>query len=142
MRTFDDLCRFSYIQAPCFICLRDTIDGLTTDSEYRVFVIDGKIKAITYYNYNLEGINPPVDAEEILRKIINEWYSEKMKSHICVRNFVFDIHINDLMKNPTSKDVLLIETNPYGLSDPCFFQNYSEVEKSDGKIQFEPIIWG
>ena len=140
MRTFDDLCRFSHLQAPCFVCLREPIEGLTVDSEYRIFVCNGDIRAITYYNYNLDDIDPPTEAEEHLRKAINEWYSSKMQPHICARDFVFDVHINNLMKNPTSKDVLLIETNPYGLSDPCFFGNYSNIEKSNGKIQFNPYI--
>jgi hypothetical protein len=37
------------------------------------------------------------------------------------------------------QDYLLIEINPYGLSDPCFFQNYRNVEAADTPIQCEFI---
>lgn len=133
MRVFDDLVRYSHLKAPCFICLREPIKDIAPNSEYRVFVVDGDIRAISFYNYNLEDISPPVEREVEIRTAIHDWYSSLMKPHISVSDFVFDIHISE---GSGSLKFVLIETNPFGLSDPCFLQSYENILNSDGQIAF------
>ncbi len=38
--------------------------------------------------------------------------------------------------NPHDGTILLIEINPYGLSDPCHFKSYERVENAAGYIEY------
>jgi hypothetical protein len=131
-RILDDLCRFSHIpEHPAYICLRDWVWGWRSAREYRCFVKDGKLIAVTHYDYT----NPwqgPEDGGRALRKKIDEWFSNTLRHTLPVDTIVFDLYLNH------DDSFLLIEINPYGLSDPCWLGNYAKVENASSYIEFAP----
>jgi hypothetical protein len=54
------------------------------------------------------------------------FYARHLSDHYG--DVVFDLHA------PGTQSELLIELNPYGLSDPCCFGSYAEVEKGGVRL--------
>jgi hypothetical protein len=130
-RILDDLCYFRRIpEHPAYVCLRDWVYGFSTRGEYRCFVKDGKLIAVTHYDYT----NPwrgPADGGKEIRAVIDTWFNERVKAALPVETIVFDLHLDQHGEPP-----LLIEVNPYGRSDPCYFKSYDRVENASGYIEF------
>lgn len=129
-RIIDDLCRFSRIpEHPAYICLRDWVWGFSARNEYRCFVKDGDLIAVTHYDYTKPWGGPGDGGKEI-RASIDKYFAERVKPALPIATVVFDLHIN------YQGEFLLIEINPYGLSDPCYFKSYDRVEKASGYIEY------
>lgn len=132
-RILDDLCRFSHIpEHPALVCLRDWVYGFRSEGEYRCFVKDGKLIAVTHYDYT-KPWSGPIDGGRELRQQIDRWFVEKVRPALPLETVVFDLHLDH-------KGFLLIEINPYGLSDPCHFQTYDRVENAGNFIEFAPAL--
>lgn len=132
-RIIDDLCWFSHIpEHPAYVCLRDWVWGFSTKNEYRCFVKDGKLIAVTHYDYT-KPWQGPEDGGKATRAVIDDWFTDVLKPVLHVDTVVFDIHLDPHSRN---NPLLLIEINPYGRSDPCYFKNYDRVENSSGYIEF------
>ncbi|WCK57306.1 ATP-grasp domain-containing protein (plasmid) [Aneurinibacillus sp. Ricciae_BoGa-3] len=89
------------------------------EREFRCFIKNGRLFAITQYDYqnHYEWVTNHVDS--IKARIIS--FIEEIKSLLPCDTLVVDVHIND-------QGITIIETNPYGLSDPCLFEDYEQLE--------------
>lgn len=129
-RALDDLCYFSHIpEHPAYLCLREWVYGLSPRDEYRCFVKDGKLIAVTNYDYTQPWAGP-TDGGKELRQQIDCWFEERVRPALPIDTVVFD-----LWARPRG-GFLLIEINPYGLSDPCYFKSYDRVENATGFIEY------
>lgn len=54
------------------------------------------------------------------------FYDAHLKAHYA--DVVFDMHA------PGTTQEVLIELNPYGMSDPCLFGSYGEVERGRERL--------
>lgn len=132
-RMLDDLCYFRRIpEHPAYVCLRDWVWGFRTENEYRCFVKDGELIAVTHYDYTKPWAGPEDGGREIRAKI-DAWFLDKVKPALPIATVVFDLHLN------WQGQFLLIEINPYGLSDPCHLKSYQGVENAAGYIAFAPL---
>lgn len=133
-RILDDLCYFRRIpEHPAYVCLRDWVYGFQTRNEYRCFVRDGKLIAVTHYDYT-KPWSGPEDGGKAIRQSIDAYFETTLRSRLPVATIVFDLHAN------YDGSFLLIEINPYGLSDPCHFGNYQAVENASSFIEFAKAV--
>jgi hypothetical protein len=129
MRVMDDLMEFQWIpEQPAYVCLRNFIPGLRPVDEYRCFVKDGELIAVTHYDYTNPYTGPDDQGEE-LRGRIDRWFTETLRPVLHIDTVVFDIAVR-------YDGFLLIEINPYGLSDPCYFGSYHAVENACSWIEY------
>ncbi len=129
-RALDDLCRFRHLpEHPALICLRDHCPGISKHNEFRCFVKDGVLIAVTHYHY-FTPIEPPEDKGAEIRGIIELFFQTKLKAALPLETVVFDLAL--LYRD----EPLLIEINPYGLSDPCWFKSYQAVENANSFVQW------
>lgn len=127
-RILDDLARFEYIpEHPAFICLRDFVPGLQPEREFRCFVKEGELIAVSAYDY-LRPTEPPADGGKDIRHTIEQWFNNILKPRLHLSTVVFDVFLD------WDGGILLIELNPYGLSDPCFLRSYDQVESFSGFV--------
>jgi hypothetical protein len=131
-RVLDDLCYFRRIpEHPAYVCLREFIPGLRAHSEFRCFVRDSQLIAVTHYDY-LHPTEGPEDGGRQIRERLNVWFLDVLKPRLHIETVVFDVFI------PYGGEPLLIELNPYGLSDPCWLRSYAAVEDFRGFVAFSP----
>ena len=124
MRALDDTVMMKYAGEPLFIAVRQAIPSIRPEREIRCFAKDGEMIAVSRYDY----LNAPAfewDSAETL-KVAREFYGAHLKRHYD--NVVFDLALGagDL------GGPILIELNPYGLSDPCCFRSYEAIESEGG----------
>lgn len=132
-RILEDLIQFKYLpEQPVYVCLREFVPIIRSNMEYRCFVKDYKIIAVSYYDYT-NPINAPADKGKETRTLIDNWYREKLEPCLHVKDVVFDLFIN------WNNDIILIELNPYGLSDPCCLESYENVENFNGYVAYPKI---
>lgn len=137
MRTFDDLCHLVNIHKVIKIHLRP-LRLIPKQSEWRVFVKNKQIIGISqqfykdYFNYDLDYISK---AEGKIVDFINNI----VKYNVHAKSFVADVilHSSEIrLISGVYTNCEIIETNPYGLSDPCLFNTYEELENKDNKERF------
>jgi hypothetical protein len=132
-RVLEDTCLFHFIpEHPAFICLREFIPGLRTDSEFRCFVKNGELIAVTHYDYH-NPIPAPKDGGKAIREHIEAWFLSTLRPRLHLQTVVFDVWLD------WRGELLLIELNPYGLSDPCWLGGYDAVESFSGFVAFAPV---
>lgn len=130
-RALDDLLEFKYVpEQPAYICLRKQIYWLQGSNEFRCFVKDGQLIAVTHYDYTKPAPKYVVAHILEIRKRIDLYFTEQLKGVLPLETVVFDIGMN-----LNSDELLLIEINPYGLSDPCWFGSYENIENANSFIQ-------
>jgi hypothetical protein len=135
-RCLDDLCFFEHVpEQPAYICLREFACGLRPEGEYRCFVKDGRLIAITRYDY-LHLAPAPADGGKEIRGLIDRWFAETLAPRLHLQTVVFDVYLG------WGGEILLVELNPYGRSDPCFLQSYEAVENFSGYIATGPLNAG
>lgn len=128
-RILDDLCFFEHIpEQPAYVCLRRWDPRIRSWGEYRCFVKDGELIAVSHYDYH-HRINVPADGGKAIRELIGRWFIKTLKPRLHLQTVVFDVFLGD-------DGPLLIELNPYGLSDPCWLGNYRSVERFSGYVAF------
>lgn len=134
MRIAEDLQNLKWLEAYCAkLCIREPfwgLEGLGT-WEFRCFVRRGDLIAVSDYDYL--SPNPRLRDRDIRFSVyseIEEFFYGKMQPNMDMPDFVFDLA-------KTSEGWILIEVNPYGLSDPCFLQDYAGVESFRGDIAIE-----
>lgn len=133
MRVLDDLYEFKWVpEQPAFICLREWQYGLRSTEEYRCFVKDGELIAVTAYDYTKEH-TVPADGGASVREAIDIYFRSTLKPALHIDTVVFDLWM------PPRQEPWLVEINPYGLSDPCFFGSYNDVENATTFIQFSAV---
>ena len=137
MRILDDLSMFSHMKVVTpKICIRDIFRGAGGPGtwEFRCFVKDGDLIAVSDYDYTKP--NEYLLMDSVAKKIrldINDFHHD-LQQRMEIETYVFDVVF-------TGADFTLIEVNPYGLSDPCFFGSYANVEASNTWVQTStPIL--
>lgn len=124
MRTFEDMVSLRHLPEVAALVIRPFIEFSASD-EWRVFVVDGKIVAITQYYYfdHFPDLTP--EKVSLVEICIRKFNDEVVVPNMKVKTFVAD-YITD------GEVIKILETNPYGLSDPCLF-TYDEF---DGSIRW------
>lgn len=119
MRCFEDICKLVRIDK-CYLVVRPYID-FEPANEFRVFVKDRKIIGITQYYYQ-QNFNYTNFGKWAIEHTIREFMEE-----IVIPNMSYAVrdYVADIVFNPQP---LLLECNPYGLSDPCLL-NYQDMEE-------------
>lgn len=122
MRCFDDLVLLKHLPEYAAIVIRPFIE-IRAQDEWRVFVRDYKIVGISQYHYQSQFNDMRVgDIEQSIRIFVRD---------ILNPNMGISTYVADVITNGSS--IILLETNPYGLSDPCLFVNY---ESLDGTMRW------
>lgn len=131
MRIMDDLCNLAWLEGyQAKLCIREPFygaDGLGT-WEFRCFVKGGDLIAVTDYDYTKP--NAALQDDEVRGRVcqqIREFFAAKIGPEMSLSDYVFDLAY-------THDGWVLIEVNPYGLSDPCFLKDYATVEAFTGNI--------
>lgn len=114
------------------ICVRDVFWGRSGlgSWEFRCFVKDGNLIAVTDYDYTRP--NKFLKSDEVraeVRAAIDDFFAQ-LNPMMPIQDYVFDV----VFETGKGDRPTLIEVNPYGLSDPCFLKSYTEVEAFVGDI--------
>ena len=138
MRTFEDLVFLTQLKDEIILYIRPFAD-LERRYEWRVFVKDKKVIGISQqfyketFSYNESYLN-------ILEKDILYFMNETCIPNIPVDNFVADLYVYNYVYLSNLGEFILfpsiIETNPYGLSDPCLFETYDNLESSKELLKY------
>lgn len=121
MRTTDDLVYLENLDDwdDITLVIRPFIE-IEPKNEFRVFVKSKEIKWISQYDYqNIYNY----ENEEKLEKEIIKFIEQKIIPFMEIQNFVVDIAI-------IWNKIIILETNPYWLSDPCLFESYENLDWS------------
>lgn len=126
-RCLEDLGRMQYTITTPKICLREYQPGMQPIFEYRVFIKGMKILAVAEYaNKNsLDLYQASIDFDAELRQEIDKYFAETLAPRLHISTVVIDLWHRKWEK---SSPFMLIEINPYGLSDPVGAQNYAAIE--------------
>lgn len=124
MRMLDDLSNFSRSVLKPYLCFRKVIDA-QPNNEFRVFIKEGKLLGVSANR----GVNIPIAKELIVANIMS--YLED-NYHVLP----LDTIVVDLVFNYSDNSIILLEVNPYGLSDPLLFNNYATLESSSNAFRF------
>lgn len=130
MRCCEDMMDMHMAGNECFIVLRKVVP-IELSREMRCFAKDGKLIAATRYDYGREA-----DAfwnEEKCAELLaeaTEFYEKHIKA--SYDTVVFDLALGLGEYAKANEKHLLIELNPYGLSDPCVFKSYANLEATGG----------
>ncbi len=122
MRCFEDLCSLKHIDM-AHLVVRPFIP-FEEWQEWRVFVKDGNIMGITQYYYMSNYYFSDEKVKEIETEI-RDFINNVVTTNMTVPTFVADIIVKG---DYDDRDTILLETNPYGLSDPCLFGNYAALD--------------
>lgn len=131
MRTFEDLVFLTQLKDEVILYIRPFAD-LERRFEWRVFVKDKKVIGISQqfyketFSYNKKYLNE-------IKRSVTYFMDNICIPNVKVDNFVADLYVSGgtHYKVGITKrflDISIIETNPYGLSDPCLFETYDELE--------------
>ena len=127
-RCLDDSVTHWRADAPIFICLRRALP-IDPAFEFLCFAKDGEVIAVSRYDYH----NPSRIPAEMSPKLLDSakaFYGRHLSDHYG--DVVFDLNALGTAYE------LLIELNPYGLSDPCCFGSYQEVERGGVRLSLPP----
>lgn len=126
IRTYDDLVRLSLIPEKFAIIIKPWVE-INKRDEFRAFIENRSVVGISQYHYNEAIYYTPIELDEKIRKM--KPLLDVIIEEMPIDNFVCDLWISD--DNP-----LLIETNPWGLSDPCMFKTYDAFNPKSMSFHF------
>ena len=132
MRTFEDLVFLTQLKNEVILYIRPFVD-MKRMCEWRVFIKNKKVIGISqqFYKENFDYWRYYINSIE---KDILYFMNETCIPNIPVDNFVADLYVHDYVYLSNTGEFILfpsiIETNPYGLSDPCLFETYENLESS------------
>jgi hypothetical protein len=119
MRCFVDLCDQSRV--PDYqpkIALRDFVYGIR--AEFRVFIKDNDLQGIAVYD---ERGNVHVEKGEVTEGRVARYWANNIRPHMKIDDYVFDLALRH------NDELIVIEFNPYGLSDPIGFKSYDNINR-------------
>lgn len=119
-RCLDDAQMFKHARKPMFVCLRKA-QYMHPDLEFRCFAKGGQVIGVSRYFYNRKAEHRA--KAKLVWKAATEFYRHHLAGY---PDIVFDLYA------PGRPNELLIEINPYGLSDPCLFGDYATLEAKGG----------
>lgn len=122
-RFLDDVCLLMHLNDFVYFVFRPFVEFAARD-EWRVFVEDGKVTGISQYYY---GSNFDYTLTEISNTdaTLKDFMNDIVTPNMQIKSFVSDVAF-------INGKPVLIETNPWGMSDPCLFKSY---DKLDGSIK-------
>jgi hypothetical protein len=122
MRCFEDLCMLYYLDTAALI-IRPYI-RFDPEDEWRVFIENKNIVGISQYYYHAEF-------EKLDRKYVAINSIDKIKkliNDIVIPNTTIDSYIADVVVGVNDDPTVVLELNPFGLSDPCLFKSYNKFD--------------
>ena len=127
-RCLEDLGRMRYTITTPKICLREYQPGMQWRGEYRVFIKDRNVLAVAEY---ANGRTPELhqiddDHDRWIRQAIDDYLASTVIPRLHLDTVVVDLWHRHWQK---SSPFMLIEINPYGLSDPVGAQSYHAIER-------------
>lgn len=137
MRTFEDLVFLTVLKDIVKIYIRPFVDTYKP-FEWRAFVKDGELIGVSQQFYN-NFYDYKESYLEVAKKSIRKFMNEVCIPNIKVKDFVADLYVDCSKLWVGGSDfyrVSIIETNPYGLSDPCLFKSYKELETTSINFRF------
>lgn len=138
MRTFEDLVFLTQLKDEIILYIRP-FANLDRHCEWRVFVKNKKVIGISQQFYK-ETFHYENKYIEKLKRNIIYFMRNICIPNITVSNFVADLYVkNYVYFSKIGKFIYLpsiIETNPYGLSDPCLFETYDNLESSKELLKY------
>ena len=138
MRTFEDLVFLTQLKDEIILYIRPFAD-LERRYEWRVFVKDKKVIGISQQFYKETF---PYEKKYIkkLEKDVPHFMRNICIPNISVPDFVADLYVKNYVYLPKVRKFIylpsIIETNPYGLSDPCLFETYDNLESSKELLKY------
>lgn len=123
MRCMEDVSTADLAGEQMYICLREPLH-MFADGEFRCFARDGKVLGVSRYFYDSEPEHRMPEGKVLAAA--TAFYDKHLADHYP--DVVFDLYL------PGMEGETLIELNPYGLSDPCLFGSYDEVEKGGERL--------
>lgn len=135
LRTFEDLCFLVKLSNTIKLYIRP-FTYMYRPFEWRVFVKDNKVIGISqqFYNKTFDFENYYHKYLDSVQNSILYFMNNTCIPNIKVKDFVADLYVKDdnyHMGKNRLLPVTIIETNPYGLSDPCLFKSYKELESTN-----------
>lgn len=122
-RCMDDLSVAKIARKPIFIALRKLYHA-APGGEFRAYAKGGTLLAISRYDYH-EPARTNYD-EKAITAVVETFYRDVIAP--AYDDVVFDLQLGAY----GHEGPLLIEVNPYGLSDPCLFGSYEAIEQEGG----------
>ena len=119
LRIIDDICGMLHYKVDGYIYFRPVVN-IPNGSEFRAFVKDSKLIGITMYETTTAKFH--YEQKDFIINAIKE-LAPKVIPTYPDKDFVFDVYFDDY------KNITLLEVNPYGMSDPCYFGDYESIEK-------------
>ncbi len=127
VRVADDTSLHLYAGEPLFIALREW-RPIRIDQEVRCFAKAGEVIGASRYDYGTPAPAEWANASASAYERIKAFYRDHLAEHY--ETVVFDLAFGV----PDYDGPLLVELNPYGLSDPCCFGSYEAVENIGGFV--------
>lgn len=120
MRCFDDLC--DQYRVPSYnpkMALRKVLYNIR--SEYRVFIKDNELQGIAVYDERGDAF---IENGVVTEGRVARYWQSNIKDFMPVDNYVFDLALT-----APDDNFVVIEFNPYGLSDPLGFKHYANINR-------------
>lgn len=134
MRTTDDLIALKGGQEPAFLYAFQ-FDYTIQEREFRAFVKQGQLIAVTQYEGTKIRGYPESNPRGVITAI--QKLAPSVIAAVPLENFIFDVYMTGYDEAETAH---FLEINPWGLSDPCFFNSYENVEKGGFAYQKTDIM--
>ncbi|MCB0363591.1 MAG: hypothetical protein KDD35_12770 [Bdellovibrionales bacterium] len=126
MRVVDDLCYLMMHKQSIYLYLFNYYPEIQ-ERELRCFVKNHKLIGITQYEgTKIKGF-PEDDPEAYISRC--KYLFKLIEPRVNLDSFVFDCWMSGSGDNLKAN---FLEINPYGMSDPCFFKSYDEIEERGG----------
>lgn len=138
IRTFEDLVFLTKLKNEVILYIRPFVN-LYRNCEWRVFVKDKKVIGISQQFYKETFLYDEKYLKDV-EEDITSFMKEICIPNINVSDFVVDLYVKKIIRNPNTGKLkylpTIIETNPYGLSDPCLFETYDNLESSKELLKY------
>jgi hypothetical protein len=130
-RAYTDMIDWSYYGEPEQLVLRKWEPELSYDYEFRVFISENKVTAISQYDHYAVYEHLFEQKEKIQEKILEFW--QKVHSHVGENSYVMDVGYF-----PKKEECVLIEVSPFlTCTGPALFHWKNDRELlSNGPLEF------
>jgi hypothetical protein len=119
MRCFEDMVMLRHLNTAALV-VRPFVE-FHPKNEWRAIISDRKIMGISQYYYFDEFKELTPEAVKIVDAKVRGFLNDIVIPNMSIGNYIADIIVGE-GDTPT----IVLETNPYGLSDPCLFKKYGD----------------
>lgn len=129
VRVFDDLTMMRFLDTRNLYLRPYT--KIDPSHEWRMFILEGKVTAISQYNYTQPLPSKRVSVQ-YFSKVMQaaREYAKLALNFLPTKDLVVDFVVRGDMRK------ILLETNPFGLSDPCVAHDYETIAEGAGELWF------